>query len=160
MRKIFLSIILSFLCHISLFSQDDKEKWVQENYTKSECQITMRDGIRLFTIIYSPKDTSANHPILLNRTPYSVAPYGGTEMRSDLWNNLFPYTQNQYIIVFQDVRGKFMSEGRFENIRPYIPYKKESEIDETSDSYDTADWLVKNVSHNNGRIGVYGVSYP
>ena len=64
---------------------------MQENYTKSECQITMRDGIRLFTIIYSPKDTSANHPILLNRTPYSVAPYGGTEMRSDLWNNLFPF---------------------------------------------------------------------
>lgn len=123
--------------------------------------IPMRDGVKLFTAVYSPIDTTEDHPILINRSPYSSGPYGeAAGMPDALSENMFPYSQRGYIFVYQDVRGRFMSEGQYENIRPFLADKKGTEIDEASDSYDTADWLVKNLTHNNGRIGVYGISYP
>ena len=123
--------------------------------------IPMRDGVRLFTSIYIPKDISEKHPILIKRTPYSAKPYGEKNY-FDFWSNyLRNYMHEGYIMVIQDVRGKFMSEGIFQDIRPFNPNKKgNTEIDEASDTYDTIDWLVKNISGNNGNAGVFGVSYP
>ncbi|MFT4071958.1 MAG: CocE/NonD family hydrolase [Dysgonamonadaceae bacterium] len=158
--KLWLLLFVSILVYTPVYSQTNEEKWVYANYTKKEYSIPMRDGIKLYTVVYAPKDTSSSHPILFNRTPYSCAPYGPNKMSGDLWDYLFPYLQRGYIIVKQDVRGRFMSEGKYENIRPFLVNKSGVEIDEASDSYDTADWLVKHLSHHNGRIGVFGISYP
>ena len=121
----------------------------------------MRDGIKLFTSIYVPKDNSEDHPILITRTPYSCAPYGEEKMR-DFWNNYQKaYMKAGYIMVIQDVRGRWMSEGEFVNVRPFNPGKKTNQdIDEASDSYDAIEWLIKNIPHNNGKVGVFGISYP
>lgn len=121
----------------------------------------MRDGVKLFTTVYSPKDNSEKHPVLICRTPYSCAPYGN-EFTSRLWTTSWKnYIKENYIMVMQDVRGRWMSEGEFMDVRPYIENKKtKNDVDEASDTYDTIDWLVKNVSNNNGNVGVFGVSYP
>ena len=119
----------------------------------------MRDGVKLFTIIYEPKDKSQKYPLLFNRTPYSVGPYGANDFPQSLGPNA-SFAKETYIFVNQDVRGRFMSEGEFENIRPEIPNTRPTEIDESTDSYDTIDWLIKNVPNNNGRVGTYGISYP
>src|SRR5574341_565956 len=133
---------------------------VKDHYVKSERRIEMRDGVKLYTLIYSPKDASQKYPILMTRTPYSVAPYGADAYRS-LLGPSSAFTQEGYIFVYQDVRGTFMSEGEFEDVRPHIPNKKsKKDIDESSDTYDTIEWLIKNVPNNNGRVGVYGISYP
>ncbi|TAD85984.1 MAG: CocE/NonD family hydrolase [Bacteroidetes bacterium] len=133
--------------------------YVANNYQKVEKMIPMRDGLRLYTAIYLPKNNSQQHPIVLNRTPYSAGPYG-TELRK-FWNTNFGfYARLDYIIVFQDVRGRFMSEGQFVDVRPHIAEKTGNAYDEASDSYDTIDWLVKNTEHNNGNVGVFGISYP
>lgn len=135
--------------------------FVRQNYTKHEYRITMRDGIKLFTIVYTPKDMSGPHPILMTRTPYSVGPYGPDNYYTRLSNLTRKYFERNYIMVFQDVRGRYMSEGTYVNVRPYIPNKKsKKDIDETSDTYDTVDWLVKNIPNNNGNVGVRGISYP
>ena len=134
--------------------------FIRENFNKHEFQIPMRDGIRLFTAVYVPKDTSEARPILLTRTPYSVRPYGPESYIQNPTPFRDRYFRERYIIVFQDVRGRYMSEGTFVDVRPYRPIKKGSwDIDETTDTYDTVDWLVKNVPHNNGRVGVSGISY-
>ncbi len=159
--KFLLSIIL---LSISIFcvaqKNNENEEWVYNNYNKRSVQIKMRDGILLYTTIYSPKDNKGNPPILLNRTPYSIAPY--TEKYNPrLYNSYWiEYLKKGYIIVQQDVRGKWMSQGQFEDVRPFNPNKKNEEIDESSDTYDTVDWLVQNVENNNGNIGVFGISYP
>jgi putative CocE/NonD family hydrolase len=133
--------------------------YIKGNYTKREVMIPMRDGAKLFTAIYEPKDASQKYPIMLNRTPYSVAPYGAANYRPSLGpDNLF--AREGYIFVYQDVRGRLMSEGVFEDVRPHIANKTGKQIDEASDAYDTVDWLIKNVSNHNGRVGVYGISYP
>src|SRR5437867_573546 len=133
----------------------------QKNYVKHEYRIRMRDSVRLFTAVLIPKDSTELHPILLTRTPYSVRPYGEDKYPQSISNLLKQYLSRNYVIVNQDVRGRFMSEGTFENVRPYIAEKKSNhDIDETSDTYDTIDWLVKNIAHNNGRVGVKGISYP
>jgi putative CocE/NonD family hydrolase len=125
-----------------------------------EKYITMRDGVRLFTSIYYPKDNTENHPILITRTPYSCSPYGEDKM-NNAWNSyLIDYMREGYILVTQDVRGRWMSEGQFVNVRPFNPAKKGKDIDEASDTWDTIDWLIKNVAHNNGKVGVFGISYP
>lgn len=135
--------------------------FVKQNFTKYEFQIPMRDGVKLFTIAYVPKDTSELHPLLLTRTPYSVSPYGPANYIRFLSNLERRYFRLKYIRVFQDVRGRFMSEGEFVNVRPYIPNKKSNhDIDESSDTYDTVEWLLKNIAGNNGRVGVKGISYP
>jgi uncharacterized protein len=159
MKKKFLPLLI--LASFGALSQTIDSTWLVNNYNKSEVLIPMRDGIKLFTTIYSPKNTSEKHPILMMRTPYSVAPYG-KEMSKRLyathWSN---YVREQYIIVMQDVRGKYMSEGEFEDVRPFLSIKKsKKDIDEASDSYDAIDWLIKNVKGNNGKVGVFGISYP
>jgi putative CocE/NonD family hydrolase len=136
--------------------------WVMEHYTKMETYIPMRDGIRLFTSVYLPKDSSGGrHPILMTRTPYSCAPYG-TDKYHRFWGSYqMQYLREGYIMVTQDVRGRWMSEGTFEDIRPFNPHKQgPKDIDEASDTYDAIDWLVKNLPGNNGKVGVFGISYP
>jgi putative CocE/NonD family hydrolase len=135
--------------------------WVRENYYKIEQMIPMRDGKRLFTAIYLPKDSSEKHPILMRRTPYSAAPYGTDRFPDAFWNSYYRlYMRERYIMVVQDVRGRYMSEGTFTDVRPFNASKKGTEIDEASDTYDAVDWLVKNLPGNNGRVGVFGISYP
>lgn len=132
--------------------------FIKEKYDKEELQIEMRDGINLFTSIYTPKDKSDSHPILVVRTPYNIEPE--EDRYSNRLMDLPHLLKEKYIIVFQDVRGRFMSEGVFEDVRPYNPNKKKKEIDENSDTYDTIDWLIKNVDNNNGNVGIFGISYP
>jgi uncharacterized protein len=130
-----------------------------DRYNKAERQIPMRDGKKLYTIIYTPKDSSQRYPILINRTPYSAGPYGGAYRRSLGPSPLF--MQDGYIFVYQDVRGTSMSEGEFEDVRPHIPDKRsKNDIDESSDVYDTIEWLIKNIPNHNGRVGIWGISYP
>jgi uncharacterized protein len=132
---------------------------VKAHYTKSEQMIPMRDGIKLFTVIYAPKDSSQKYPIMLNRTPYSAGPYGNDAYKPGIGPSV-DMAQEGYIFVYQDVRGRWMSEGEFIDARPYNPSKKGSEIDESSDTYDTIEWLLKNVPNHNGRVGQWGISYP
>jgi uncharacterized protein len=134
--------------------------YVKANYTKAEYRIPMRDGVHLFTSVYVPKDKTSTYPIMLSRTPYSVAPYGADDYKSDLGPSPL-FGKDGYIVVYQDVRGRYMSEGEFVNMRPHRPQKTgPQEIDESSDTFDTIEWLLKNVSGNNGRVGLWGISYP
>ncbi|HAQ20522.1 MAG TPA: X-Pro dipeptidyl-peptidase [Prolixibacteraceae bacterium] len=135
--------------------------WIVNNYIKKEQYITMRDGIRLYTVIYLPKDITEKHPVLITRTPYSSGPYGENNFRK-FWNNHYKeYFRENYIMVMQDVRGKSMSEGTFIDVRPFNKHKKlNTDIDESTDTYDTIDWLVKNLAGNNRKVGVFGNSYP
>ena len=134
--------------------------YIKSHYTKYEHQIPMRDGVRLFTSVYVPKDESQRYPIMLCRTPYSSQPYGADKYRSDLGPSAL-FGKDGYIVVYQDVRGRWMSEGEFVNMRPYVPKKTSpKDIDESSDTYDTIEWLVKNVPANNGKVGMWGISYP
>jgi putative CocE/NonD family hydrolase len=134
--------------------------YIRDNYIKTEKLIPMRDGVHLFTSIYTPKDSKHKYPFILCRTPYSVAPYGASEFKTSLGpSGLF--IREGYIFVYQDVRGKFESEGEFVDTRPFNPNRKsKKEFDESTDTYDTVDWLLKNISNNNGRVGVWGISYP
>jgi len=133
---------------------------LKQKYRKQETYITMRDGIKLFTSIYTPYDSTTSHPVLLNRTPYDIEP-GGPDSYNFFMQVYRRYVEEEYIMVFQDVRGKYMSEGEYEDIRPVIPEKKSNkDTDETTDTWDTVDWLVKNVRNNNGHVGIFGISYP
>ena len=139
---------------------DALEFEVKEHYTKYEYRIPMRDGVRLFTAVYVPKDSSRPHPFLISRTPYSVSPYGVDQYRTQLGPSP-DFDKSGYIFVMQDVRGRFMSEGKFIEMRPHIDVKKSStDVDDTSDLYDTIDWLLKNIPNNNGKAGIWGISYP
>ncbi len=162
MRK--LLFLALFSCAVTAaFSQGTPQDsaWIRDNYYKMEQYIPMRDGIRLFTSIYIPKDTTEKHPILMTRTPYSCAPYGTDKWRNFAAGYLRYYMREGYIIVTQDVRGRWMSEGQFVDLRPFIKDKKSNtDIDEASDTYDAIDWMVKNLPYNNGRVGVFGISYP
>ena len=150
--------VLLFLVSLSSAAQTDAD--VKALYTKTEQQITMRDGVKLFTAIYAPKDQSQKYPIMLYRTPYSVAPYGPNAYRTALGPSSL-FQQEKFIFVYQDVRGKLMSEGEFVDVRPHKPKKNgPKDIDESTDTYDTIEWLVKNVPNNNGRVGMWGISYP
>lgn len=155
MKKI---LLLIFVCAFAkAFTQDTYS--IPDNYTKKEVQIEMRDGIKLHTSIYAPKDTSKEYPIIMKRTPYSARPYGEDKFPTRLAPNM-TMTQEGYIVVIQDVRGRWMSEGKYDNMRAYIPNKTGKQIDEASDTYDTIEWLVNNVPNNNGNVGTWGISYP
>jgi uncharacterized protein len=133
---------------------------VREHYTKYEYSIPMRDGKKLFTAIYVPKDSSHSYPFLMDRTPYSVAPYGVDNYRTSVGPSE-SFEKSGYIFVYQDVRGRYMSEGTFIEMRPHIDHKaSNSDVDESTDTYDTIEWLLKNVPNNNGRVGIWGISYP
>src|SRR5678809_1066217 len=160
LRKLLLPLFL--FSFVLLKAQTDQDSlWVRENYTKKEIYIPMRDGVKLFTAVYTPKDMSEKHPILMNRTPYSCAPYGADFSGRLLLSHWKYYCRENYIIVIQDVRGRWMSEGEFVDVRPFIKDKKNNnDIDESSDTYDAIDWLIKNLPNNNGNVGVFGISYP
>ena len=137
--------------------------YIRNHFTKREVLIPMRDGVQLFTSIYSPKDQTNKYPFIMRRTPYSCAPYG-VESYSTSFQNM-GLVHSGYIFVFQDVRGKYMSEGEYVDVRPFNPAtdpspKGKKPVDEATDAYDTVDWLLKNVSNNNGNVGVMGISYP
>ncbi|GLH72372.1 glutaryl-7-ACA acylase [Geothrix limicola] len=132
---------------------------VQTRYTKQEVLVPMRDGVKLFTSIYLPKDAGHPHPILLNRTPYSVGPYGPDAFRSGVGPSA-AFAKEDYIVVYQDVRGRFRSEGQFVDARPFNPAKGPRDTDEGTDTYDTIEWLLKNLPNHNGRVGQWGISYP
>jgi predicted acyl esterase len=120
----------------------------------------MRDGVRLFTSVYMPKDTSQSYPILMLRRPYSVAPYGEGAYRDNLGPSA-AFVDEKYIFVYQDVRGRFMSEGNFKWMTPYKLYKSHpADVDESTDTYDTIEWLLRNIPDNNGRVGMWGISFP
>jgi len=133
--------------------------YIKQNYTKTEYRIPMRDGTKLFTSVYSPKDDAKTYPMLLVRTPYSVGPYGVDKYPASLRPGQ-PFVKAGYIFVNQDVRGRWMSEGEFVNMRPHKPKKGPKEFDESSDTYDTVEWLLKNVPNHNGKVGQTGISYP
>ncbi len=160
MKKYFCLLCFLIGFTASLTAQNSDSLWVSENYYKVEKMVPMRDGISLFTAFYIPKDT-AKHPILLNRTPYSCSPYGADKLNPRLYSSYWlNYLKEGYIIAIQDVRGRWMSEGEFVDVRPYNPNKKGKEIDEASDTYDAIEWMVNNVPYNNNRVGCFGISYP
>jgi putative CocE/NonD family hydrolase len=135
---------------------------VVANYTKSEYRVPMRDGVHLFTAVYTPKDTTKTYPFMMMRTPYSIAPYGVDRSKADLGPSP-EFGRSGYIFVYQDVRGRWMSEGTFENMRPILKAGAPvgpKDIDESTDTFDTIEWLLKNVPGHNGRVGQWGISYP
>ena len=145
----------------ALATEADVVRALREHYTKYEHAIRMRDGVALHTVVYAPKDSSRSFPILLTRTPYGVAPYG-VDTYPDATNPRtlrrfapsWAMIRDGYVFVHQDVRGRMASEGTFVDVRPVGP------VDESTDAFDTVDWLVKNVPNNNGRVGIWGISYP
>ena len=151
--------IVCILIGVCMQAQDVTREWVEQHYTKREVMIPMRDGVKLFTAIYEPTDATEPTPVIMQRTPYQASPYGNG-YSSNLWGKLRNYARQRYVIVLQDVRGKWMSEGNFVDVRPFIANKQDTkDIDEASDTYDTAEWLVNNIK-TNGNIGVLGTSYP
>lgn len=133
--------------------------FVRSNYQKTEQTIVMRDGVKLYTVIYTPKDSSQAYPILMQRTPYSAGPYGNNNYRRRLGPNT-SLMKGKYIFVYQDARGRYKSEGNFREMTPAIANKKgNKDVDESSDTYDTIEWLLKNTK-NNGKAGIYGISFP
>jgi len=166
MRCISASIFLFFIVGVfppRLIGQNRSEAPefdVKEHYTKYEFRVPMRDGVHLFTSVYVPKDSSRAYPFLIDRTPYSVGPYGVDQYRTRLGPSP-DFDKSGYIFVFQDVRGRYMSEGTFVEMRPHVDDKKsDKDVDDSSDLYDTIDWLLKNVPNNNGNAGIWGISYP
>lgn len=134
--------------------------YIKSRYTKREVRIPLRDGTRLHTAIYAPRNQRKTYPILMRRTPYSCAPYGENDYPDQLAPN--PRLLDAgYIFVIQDVRGCYMSEGEFVNMTPHRPVKSTpNDFDESTDTFDTIEWLINNVPNNNGRVGMWGISYP
>ncbi len=133
--------------------------WLAEHYTKYEYRIPMRDGVKLFTRVYVPKDDSQPWPIVLTRTPYALKPYGANNY-TEPSGSFRTLAKDTFIIATQDVRGRYGSEGVYMHVRPFNPKKGPKDTDENSDTYDTIDWLVKHVRNNNGKVGMFGISYP
>jgi putative CocE/NonD family hydrolase len=163
MRKI-LTLFISFTAFAAFAQQPGfvapDAQYIKDNYQKFEYKVPMRDGKKLFTSVYVPKDKSKEYPIMMDRTPYSVAPYGIDKYKTSLGPSSL-FTHDGYIFVYQDVRGRWMSEGIFEEMTPEKDTNPTSTVtDEGSDTYDTIDWLIKNIPGNNGKVGVWGISYP
>jgi uncharacterized protein len=151
-------ILLAIVCAAALAAQG--LDFVKSTYTKYEFQIPMRDGKRLFTAVYTPKNTAQTYPILITRTPYSVAPYGTDNYRTALGPSE-KFGRELFIFVYQDVRGCNLSEGDFRNMTPqHAGRRGPQDTDESTDAWDTIDWLIKNVPNNNGNAGMWGISYP
>ncbi len=135
-------------------------EFIKQHYTKRSLRIPMRDGVKLHTIVYSPRDAGRRYPMLMLRTPYGIGPYEEEKFRGSLGPSGHFLTEG-YIFVYQDVRGCYMSEGVFENMRPQrVKRNGPNDIDESTDTYDTIEYLVNHVPNHNGRIGQYGISYP
>ena len=158
MKIFFLSVSFCFAL-INVMAQN-QSNFVKDNYTKIDTVITMRDGVKLYTVIYMPKDESQAYPFLMERTPYSAGPYSNDKYPREVGPNE-ALMKEKYIFVTQDVRGRYMSEGINLEVTPGIADKKtRTDVDESSDTYDTVDWLLKNIKNNNGRVGLAGISYP
>lgn len=158
------TLLLSFLLFCApAFSQGTAaSNYVKDNFTKKDLYIPMRDGVKLFTSVYIPKTATAKnkYPMMMQRTCYSIAPYGEGNYPAKLGPSETMMKEG-YIFVYQDVRGRYKSEGTWTNMTPVIDHKKsKKDVDEGSDTYDTIDWLVKNIANNNGRVGQWGISYP
>jgi len=138
---------------------DDLAVYIKAHYTKFEHQIPMRDGAKLFTAIYVPKDDSRDYGMMLKRTPYSVRPYG-VDQYPDHLGPSERFVREGFIFVYQDVRGRFLSEGTFIDMTPHLTSKGSTDVDQSTDTWDTIEWLVNNVSNSNGRVGMWGISYP
>ena len=154
-RLLLFSLLICFLFSSAGLAQNGRSE-VADNYEKFEYRVPMRDDVLLHTTVYVPKDTSKKYPIILKRTPYSCRPYGPDAYPARIAPRLLQ--EEGYIFVMQDVRGRWMSEGKYDNMRPHVP--GDEEIDESSDTYDTIEWLLKNVENNNGKCGIMGISYP
>lgn len=165
MRKIFLFALILLLFTTTTFAQhrqrhfDFDTSYARMHYNKYEYMIPVRDGVKLFTNVYVPKDTTKVYPFMMERTCYSVAPYE-PDKYPYLLGPSEEFMKEGFIFVYQDVRGKHHSEGSWTEITPFIENKKGMQHDEASDTYDAVDWLIKNIPHNNGKVGVYGISYP
>ena len=164
MRRLLLAALVAVVCvPVSRGQTQDaslRESYIRLHYLKQEHMVPMRDGVKLFTSVYLPRDTTKKYPLLIKRTPYSVAPYGLEKYASSLGPSEH-FVKAGYIFVNQDVRGRFLSEGEFVQVTPHVPRKqKPSDVDESSDAYDTIEWLLKNIPGHNGRAGMYGISYP
>jgi putative CocE/NonD family hydrolase len=157
LRAVNLAAVLALLLFAPALAAQGVD-YIKAHYTKTEHQIAMRDGVRLFTAVYAPKDTSRTYPILLTRTQSGVEPYGADQYHKTLGPSAF-FGKEGYIFVYQDIRGRWMSEGTFLRLRPHHPARGPKDIDESSDTYDTIDWLLKNVSNHNGKVGHWGLSY-
>src|ERR1700750_3287047 len=145
------------ICSYAQPNQSDADD-VKANYQKYEYQIPMRDGKKLFTSVYVPKDQTKKYPIMMDRTPYSVGPYGPDAYKGSLGPSPL-FLHDGYIFVYQHVRGRFMSEGIFEEMTPEKEaHPTKNDVDEGTDTYDTIDWLIKNIKNNNGKVGVWGIS--
>lgn len=159
-QSIFFCLLMAFAA--PAWSQIPDSVYVKMNYDKMEVAIPMRDGVKLLTSIYVPKDKTKLYPFLMQRTCYSVAPYGPDKFRRSLGPSKYAL-HDGYIFVYQDVRGRWMSEGVFDNMTPNIPgndKKNKTAVDEASDTWDTIEWLLKNIKGNNGKVGQWGISYP
>ena len=161
MRTLSFLSVLFFCSPIFASGLDADSLYFNQHYDKAEYQIPMRDGVKLYTIVYSPRDHSVKYPVLYYRTPYNISPYGDTK-DFNFRRGLSPaFLREGFIFVFQDVRGRFMSEGTYMHMRPFIENKtSDRDVDESSDAFDTMDWLMKNLENHNGRIGMWGISYP
>jgi uncharacterized protein len=162
MRSLALSFAIVFCCAVA---RADAEKpspqaiYIRAHYTKYDYRIPMRDGVKLFTSVYIPKDRTQAYPILLERTPYSIEPYGIDNYPRELGPSDL-MAKEGFVFAYQDVRGRYLSEGAFIEIPPHKPQLKgPTDTDESTDTYDTIDWLVRNVPDNNGRVGIWGISY-
>jgi putative CocE/NonD family hydrolase len=156
-KNIFYILLIGLLCN-TVYSQTD----TISSYIKKSYMITMRDGVKLFTVVLSPIQQIKPNPFLLERTPYGVdfALADNSTIPINKMGSLKRYARDGYIFVFQDLRGKFKSEGTFEMTRPLYHLIDKSKTDESTDAYDTVDWLIKNIPNNNGKAGIHGVSYP
>jgi putative CocE/NonD family hydrolase len=161
-RKLIPALALLIALPTTLAAQHEEKRgseYTREHFTKYEHRIAMRDGARLFTAVYVPKTCEEPYPILLKRTPYSVSPYGADQYPSSLGPSEHAMKEG-FIFALQDVRGRFMSEGAWVEVRPHNPDKGPTDTDESTDTWDTIEWLVENVPCNNGKVGMWGVSYP
>lgn len=162
MKKHLILILLATF-FTQLAAQNRDSLYIATHYDKQQVNIEMRDGVKLFTTIYSPKNKSQSYPVMYKRTPYRVAPYDADQFPSSLGPSPL-FMREGFIFVYQDVRGKFMSEGVFEDMRPQVAGtnedKKGDDIDESTDTWDSIDWLVKNLENHNGKVGMWGISYP
>jgi len=162
------ALLLGLLLGASAFAQNYDQKdlvrkqleYTRAHYTKYDYRIPMRDGIKLFTTVYVPKDSSQSYAILMQRTPYSISPYGIDNYRPVLGPSEV-FEKEGFIFVYQDVRGRYLSEGEFVDIPIHkTRFSGPTDTDESTDTYDTIDWLVKHVPNNNGKVGIWGISYP
>ncbi len=158
MKAVFASI--AFLLTIAPDAGAQDNSAIESRYVKTEHRISMRDGTHLFTSVYAPRDTGQQYAIMLSRTPYGVGPYGATGYNPALRMISPRFLDRGFIFVYQDVRGRSMSEGEFVHMTPWRGMAGARQTDESTDAYDTIEWLIRNIPHNNGRVGIWGTSYP